>query len=147
MDLVKQLDQDMIEAMKTREKERLTIIREMKSNMKLANIDQKREINDELMIEVVSKGIKTRRESIKEFEKGGRSDLIEKTQFEISVLEKYLPVQLTKEELVSIIDKVFEEVKPSAMSDMGKVMGRVTPLVKGKADMGMVSKIVKEKLN
>lgn len=147
MDLVKQLDQDMIEAMKTREKERLTIIREIKSNMKLANIDQKREINDELMIEVVSKGIKTRRESIKEFEKGGRSDLIEKTQFEISVLEKYLPVQLTEEELVSIIDKVFEEVKPSAMSDMGKVMGCVTPLVKGKADMGMVSKIVKEKLN
>lgn len=147
MDLVKQLDQDMIEAMKNKEKERLTIIREIKSSMKLANIDQKREINDELMIEVVSKGIKTRRESIKEFEKGNREDLIEKTNFEIEVLEKYLPEQLSEEEIREIIDKVFEEVKPSAMSDMGKVMGRLTPLVKGKADMGMVSKIVKEKLN
>jgi len=147
MDLVKKLDQDMIEAMKAKEKERLTVIREIKGNMKLANIDQKREINDELMIEIVSKAIKTRRESIKEFEKGNREDLIEKTNFEIQVLEKYLPVQLTEEELVSIIDKVFEEVKPNAMSDMGKVMGRITPLVKGKADMGLVSKIVKEKLN
>ena len=147
MDLVKQLDQDMIDAMKMHEKERLTIIREIKANMKLANIDQKRDINDELMIEVVSKGIKIRRESIKEFEKGGRSDLIEKTNFEIELLEKYLPEQLSLEEVVAIIDKVFEEVKPTAMSDMGKVMGCVTPLVKGKADMGMISKIVREKLS
>lgn len=146
MDFVKQLEQDLITAMKNKEKERLTVIREIKANMKLANIDQKKEINDELMIEVVSKAIKTRKESIKEFEKGNRQDLIEKTSFEIEVLEKYLPEQLSIEEIISIIEKVFEEVCPASISDMGKVMGKVTPLVKGKADMGEVSKIIKEKL-
>lgn len=146
MDLVKQLEQDLITAMKNKEKERLTVIREVKSNMKLANIDQKKEINDELMIEVVSKAIKTRKESIKEFEKGNRQDLIDKTAFEIEVLEKYLPEQLSLEEIIVIIEKVFDEVCPTSISDMGKIMGKVTPLVKGKADMAEVSKIIKEKL-
>lgn len=147
MNLVEQLEKDLIEAMKNKEKERLTVVREVKSNMKLAQIDQKKEINDELLIDVVSKAIKSRKESIVDFEKGNREDLIEKTKFEISVLEKYLPEQLSEEELQKIIDEVFEEVKPTSMRDMGKVMGKVTPLVKGKADMGLVSSIIKSKLN
>lgn len=147
MDLVKQLDQDMITAMKNKEKERLTVIREVKSAMKLANIDQKKEINDELVVDVVSKAIKTRKESIKDFEKGSRQDLIDKTNFEISVLEAYLPEQLSEEELHQIIEKVFEEVRPTSMKDMGNVMSKLTPLVKGKADMGLVSKLVQAHLN
>lgn len=147
MNLVEQLDKDMIEAMKAHEKERLTVIREVKAGLKQANIDLKKEINDELVIEIVSRGIKTRKESIKEFEKGNRNDLIEKTQFEIDILNKYLPEQLTEEEINEIINKVFEEVQPSSAKDMGKVMGAVTPLVKGKADMGLVSSIIRNKLN
>lgn len=147
MNLVEQLDKDMIEAMKNHEKERLTVIREVKAGMKQANIDQKKEINDELLIEVVSRGIKTRRESIKEFEKGNRNDLVEKTQNEIDVLSKYLPEQLSEEEIIKIIDEVFAEVKPESNKDMGKIMSVITPKVKGKADMGLVSTLIRNKLN
>lgn len=147
MEFVKRLDSDIITSMKEGQKLRLTVLREIKAGMKQANIDQKKEINDELLIEVVSKGVKTRRESIKEFEKGNRNDLIEKTKEEITVLEEYLPKQLEEDELRNIIDEVFVKVNPTSMKDMGKVMGMVTPLVKGKADMSLVSNIIKNKLN
>ena len=147
MEFVKKLDSDMITSMKEGKKLRLTVLREIKAGMKQANIDQKKEMNDELLIEVVSKGVKTRRESIKEFEKGNRSDLIDKTKEEITILEEYLPKQLEEEELRNIIDEVFNKVNPTSMKDMGKVMGMVTPLVKGKADMSLVSSIIKSKLN
>ena len=146
MDLVKKLDEEIISAMKEKNTVKLTTLRGVKAAMKQQNIDHKKEINDELLIDVVSKEIKTRNESIKEFEKGNRSDLVEKTQEEINILSTYLPQQLSDEELTEIIDKVFNEVNPSGMKDMGKVMGMVTPLVKGKADMGKVSSIIKEKL-
>lgn len=147
MDLVKELDKDIIEAMKEKDSVKLATLRGVKGNMKMQNIDHKKEINDELLIEVVSKEIKTRNESIKEFEKGSRQDLIDKTKAEIEILNKYLPEQLSKEEIEQIIDKVFAEVNPTGMKNMGKIMGAVTPLVKGKADMGMVSSLIREKLN
>ena len=146
MELVKKLDEEIIGAMKEKNTLKLNTLRGVKAAMKQANIDHKKEINDELLIDVVSKEIKTRNESIKEFEKGNRDDLINKTKEEIEVLSTYLPEQLTEEELNEIIDKVFNEVNPTGMSDMGKVMGKVTPLVKGKADMGLVSSIIKSKL-
>lgn len=147
MDLVKELDKDIIEAMKAKDSVRLTTLRGVKGTMKLQSIDHKKEINDELLIDVVSKEIKTRNESIKEFEKGNRQDLIDKTQEKIEILNKYLPEQLTEEEIIEIIDKVFAEVNPTSIKEMGKVMGAVTPLVKGKADMGVVSSLIKAKLN
>ena len=147
MDLVKELDQDIIQAMKDKDSVKLATLRAVKGAMKMQNIDHKKEINDELLIEVVSKEIKTRNESIKEFEKGSRDDLIAKTQGEIEILSKYLPEQLSQEEIIEIIDKVFVEINPSGMKDMGKVMGTVTPLVKGKADIGLVSSLIREKLN
>ena len=146
MELVKKLDEEIIGAMKEKNTLKLNTLRGVKAAMKQANIDHKKEINDELLIDVVSKEIKTRNESIKEFEKGNRDDLITKTKEEIEVLSTYLPEQLSEEELNEIIDKVFNEVNPTGMSDMGKVMGKVTPLVKGKADMGLVSSIIKSKL-
>lgn len=147
MKLIKQLDSDIVAAMKAQEKLKLTVLREIKAGMKQAQIDMKKEINDELLIEVVSKGIKTRKESIKEFEKGGRNDLVEKTTQEIEVLSAYLPKQLEESEIIAIIDTVFEKVQPTTMKDMGRVIGEVTPLVKGKADMSFVSKIIRDKLN
>lgn len=146
MTLVEQLDKDIIEAMRAKEKDRLTVLRTVKGNMKLQNIDHKKEINDELLIEVVSKEIKTRNESIKEFEKGNRQDLIDKTQIEIDILKVYLPKQLTEEEIEEIVQSVFDEVKPESPKDMGKIMAAITPLVKGKADMSQVSLIIKTKL-
>ena len=147
MDFVKELDKDLIEAMKAKDSVTLTTLRAVKGAMKIQNIDHKKEINDELLIEVVSKEIKTRNESIKEFEKGNRQDLIEKTQTEIEVLNKYLPEQLSESEIIEIIEKVFADVNPTGIKDMGKVMGAVTPLVKGKVDMGVVSGLIREKLN
>ena len=145
MNLVETLDKEIIEAMKAKDSVRLATLRGVKGAMKLQSIDHKKEINDELLIDVVSKEIKTRNESIKEFEKGGRQDLIDKT--EIKILNKYLPEQLSEEEIVNIINQVFEEVNPSGIKDMGKVMGIVTPKVKGKADMSVVSALIRNKLN
>ena len=144
--MVEKLKQDMIEAMKAKDKERLTTIRMIKGELDKEHIDKKREINDDLLIEVVNRGIKQRKDSISEFEKGGRSDLIEKTQAEIDILQSYLPEQLSMEEVEAIIDEAFEVVKPEGARDMGKVMKEVTPKLKGRADMKQVSEIIKSKL-
>ena len=144
--MVEKLKQDMIEAMKNKEKERLTVIRMVKAAMDQEHIDRKKEINDELLIDVVNKQIKMRKDSISEFEKGGRSDLIEATQKEVDILMNYLPEQLSVEEVNDIISAIFDEIKPVGQKDMGKVMKEATSQLKGKADMKEVSNIIKEKL-
>ena len=144
--MVEKLKQDMIEAMKNKEKERLTVIRMVKAAMDQEHIDRKKEINDELLIDVVNKQIKMRKDSISEFEKGGRSDLIEATQKEVDILMNYLPEQLSVEEVNDIISAIFDEIKPEGQKDMGKVMKEATSQLKGKADMKEVSNIIKEKL-
>ena len=144
--MVEKLKQDMIDAMKNKEKERLTVIRMVKAAMDQEHIDRKKEINDELLIDVVNKQIKMRKDSITEFEKGGRSDLIEKTQSEIDILMSYLPEQLSVEEVASVIDEIFAMIKPEGQRDMGKVMKEATAQLKGKTDMKEVSNIIKEKL-
>lgn len=144
--MVEQLEKDMIEAMKNHEKERLTVIRTVKAGLKQEQIDHKKEINDDLLIEVVSRQIKMRKESIAEFEKGNRQDLIDQTQAEIDILMKYLPEQLSEEEVLKVIDEIFEEVKPESKKDMGRVMKEANARLKGKADMKTVSSIIQERL-
>lgn len=144
--MVEKLQKDMIEAMKNHEKERLTVIRMVKAAMAQERIDHKKEENDELLIDVVNKQIKMRRDSISEFEKGGRQDLIDKTQAEIDVLMNYLPEQLSREEVLKVIDEIFAEVNPEGPKDMGKVMGPAQAKLKGRADMKEVSSIIREKL-
>ena len=144
--MVEKLDKDMIEAMKNKEKERLTVIRMVKASLKQEQIDHKKEINDDLLIDVVNKQIKMRKDSITEFEKGNRQDLIDQTQKEIDILLAYLPEQLSKEEVLKVIDELFEELKPNGQKDMGKVMKEAQAKLKGKADMKEVSTIIREKL-
>ena len=144
--MVEQLEKDMIEAMKNKEKERLTVIRMVKASLKQEQIDHKKEINDDLLIDVVNKQIKMRKDSIAEFEKGSRQDLIDQTQSEIDILMKYLPEQLSEEEVVKIIDEIFETVKPESQKDMGKVMKEAQAKLKGKADMKEVSTMIRERL-
>jgi uncharacterized protein YqeY len=144
--MVEKLEKDMIESMKSGAKDRLTVIRMVKAALKQEQIDHKKEINDELLIDVVNKQIKMRKDSITEFEKGNRTDLIEKTQAEIDVLMEYLPEQLSHEEVVKIIEEIFAEVKPEGPKDMGKVMGPAQAKLKGKADMKEVSTLIREKL-
>lgn len=137
---------DIVAAMKEKDTLKLQTLRGIKGDADMEHINKKVEINDELMINVLSRGIKTRKESISEFEKGGRDDLITKTQEEIELLQGYLPQQLSSDELNKIIDEVFKKVNPSSEKEMGLIMKELTPLVKGKADMKEVSNLIKEKL-
>ena len=138
---------DLVSAMKNKDKETLTVLRMVKGAIQLEEINKKQELNDEDVIAVLSKQIKTRKESIVEFEKAGRTDLIEQTSKEIEILNKYMPEQLSEEEVIKVIDAAFNELKPEKPSDMGKLMGFLTPKLKGKADMSFVSKTIKEKLS
>ena len=144
--MVEKLNRDMIEAMKEKDKDRLTVIRMVKAALKQEEIDHKKEINDDLLIDVVNKQIKMRKDSIAEFEKGNRQDLVDKTNDEIKVLMEYLPEQLSHEEVLKIIDEIFSEVNPTGPKDMGKVMGPAQAKLKGRADMKEVSAIIREKL-
>ena len=138
---------DLKTAMKNQDKDTLKVIRMVKGSMQLQEINLKRELNDDEVIAVISKEIKTRRDSIKEFERGNRQDLVDETNKEIEILEAYLPEQLSEEEINNIIDDAFGKLNPTGMQDMGKIMGMISPLVKGKADLGSVSSKIREKLS
>ncbi len=138
---------DIVSAMKEKDTLKLQTLRGVKGEVDLAHIDKKVEINDELVTDVLSHQIKTRKESIVEFEKGNREDLVNKTNDEINLLLSYLPEQLTEDELVKLIDEVIAKVNPTSPKDMGLVMKEVNPLVKGKADMKVVSTMIKDKLS
>ena len=142
-----QILEDLKQAMKAQDKLKLAVIRMVKGAMQMEELNKKRELNDDEVIAVISKQIKTRKESIVEFEKANRNDLIEQTTKEIEILNEYMPEQMSEEELNKIIDEVFASVNPTSSSDMGKIMREITPLVKGKADMSLVSKLIKDKLN
>ncbi len=144
--MIEKLEKDMITAMKEKDKDKLTVIRMVKAALKQEEIDHKKEINDELLIDVVNKQIKMRKDSLVEFEKGARQDLIDKTQAEIDILMKYLPEQLSAEEVLKVIEDIFSEIKPEGQKDMGKVMGLAQAKLKGKADMKEVSTMIREKL-
>ena len=138
---------DIVRAMKSSEKKLLSVLRMVKGAIELEEIKLKRELNDDEVIQIISKQIKSRKESIEFFEKGNREDLITATKSEIEILEKYLPEQMSMDEINNIIDEAFLTIKPTGVSDMGKIMAVIAPLVKGKADLGMINKIIKEKLN
>ena len=146
MTLSERINNDLKEAMKSKDSFRLSVIRMVKGAMQLAKPNPREELTDDDVITVISKQIKMRNDSIKEFEAAGRSDLVEQNKKEIEILNTYMPKQLSEEELTEIIDKVFEEVKPTSEKDMGLIMKNISPLVKGKADMSLVNKLVKERL-
>lgn len=146
MTLSERINNDLKEAMKSKDNFRLSVIRMVKGAMQLAKPNPREELTDDDVITVISKQIKMRNDSIKEFEAAGRSDLVEQNKKEIEILNTYMPKQLSEEELTEIIDKVFEEVKPTSQKDMGLIMKNISPLVKGKADMSLVNKLVKERL-
>lgn len=146
MTLSERINNDLKEAMKSKDSFRLSVIRMVKGAMQLAKPNPREELTDDDVITVISKQIKMRNDSIKEFEAAGRSDLVEQNNKEIEILNTYMPKQLSEEELTEIIDKVFEEVKPTSQKDMGLIMKNISPLVKGKADMSLVNKLVKERL-
>lgn len=138
--------EDLKNAMKNQDKETLSTIRLLKGALQLEEINKKSELTDDEIIGIVSKQIKTRKESIVEFEKAGRTDLADKTKAEVVILEKYLPEQLDISEVNKIIDEAFNKINPTSMKDMKDIMAYVNPLLKGKIDMGYVSKTIKDRL-
>ena len=146
MTLSERINNDLKEAMKNKDSFRLGVIRMVKGAMQLEKPNPKEELTDDDVIKVISKQIKMRKEAIREFEVAGREDLVLQNKKEIDVLNTYMPEQLSMEELNEIIDKVFEEVKPISVKDMGTIMKTLSPLVKGKADMSLVNQIIKERL-
>ena len=146
--LYETISNDMKEAMKSHDKDTLSTLRLLKSAVDAYIINNKMErgtASDEVVIDVVSKQVKTHKESIEEFKKGNRQDLVDNLEREIALLSKYLPKQLTSEEIEAEINKAFDKVKPTSMKDMGNIMKELASL-KGKADMKLVNSIVKEKL-
>lgn len=144
--LADKINNDLKEAMKNKDSFRLGVIRMIKGAMQLAKPNPREELTDDEVISVISKQIKMRKDSIAQFEAAGREDLVHQNEQEIEILSSYMPEELTIEELNQIIDKVFDEVKPTSQKDIGIIMKSISPLVKGKADMSLVNKLIKERL-
>ena len=147
MSLKDQLTDDMKSAMKAHEKLKLSVIRMVRGAVRQAEIDGKNELGDDDVIAVIRKEVKSRRESIEEFKKGNRDDLVKQTEEEISYLLKYLPEQLSEDKVKELVADAVAKTGASTPKDMGKVMGMLMPQVKGRADGKMVNQLVREALN
>jgi len=146
MTLKHQIQDDMKTAMKAGDKDRLKVVRLMLAAIKQIEVDERIELDDAAVLSVINKMVKQRRDSITQFHDGGRDDLAEIELNEISVLEKYLPEQLSDAEVEVLIDKAIGDSGAASIRDMGKVMGLVKAKAQGRADMGQVGAKVKARL-
>ncbi|MCL4128874.1 UNVERIFIED_CONTAM: hypothetical protein GTU68_039669 [Idotea baltica] len=133
--------------MKAGDKPRLATLRLMSAAIKQIEVDQRIELDEPGTISVLDKMLKQRRESIAQYEKANREDLIAVEQSEITLIQEYMPAALSTDEIASVIDEAISSSGASSIKDMGKVMGVVKPLLQGKADMSAVSQIIKQRLN
>lgn len=138
---------DMKSAMRARESARLSAIRLLLSAMKQREVDERIELSDADVMGIIEKMIKQRRESILQYEKGGRADLVDAEKFEVDVLAAYLPQQIGEADVAAAVDAALAETGAKAMPDMGKVMAVLKPRLAGRADMGKVSALVKSRLS
>ena len=140
------IQEDMKAAMKGGDKSRLAVIRLIMAAIKQREVDERIELNDEQVLAVLDKMVKQRRDSIRQYSDAGRDDLAGAEQAEIEVIQEYLPEALSDEEIAAIVEQAIADTGAASMKDMGKVMGKVKPQVQGRADMGAVSALVKQKL-
>ena len=145
MPLKAQLERDMKEALRGGDRIRLSTIRMIRSHIRNAEIDKRKEFSDEDVYGVLSTAIRSHEESLEYYRKAERNDLVEKEEAELEIIRSYLPPPLTEEELERIIGEVIKEVSAQGMKDMGKVMSKVMPLVKGKADGSSVNRMVQQR--
>ena len=146
MTLRDRLEDDIREAMRQRSQARLDALRFLKFAVQAVEKERGQALDDQSMVEVVAKQVNDRRESIRAFEQGSRNDLVAKEAADLSVLEEYLPPQLTEEEIVELVSGVINEVGAAGPRDKGKVMGKLMPQVRGKADGAEVNRLVTELL-
>lgn len=148
MALLDQLNADMKEAMKAKDKDRLSVIRMLKASLQNEAIHLGvKDLNEEQELTVLSREVKQRRDSLKEFTEAAREDLAAKIEQELTYVNAYLPAQLTEEELKQIISETAKMINAEKPSDMGKLMGAVVPKTKGRTDGALVSKLVKAYLS
>lgn len=146
MNLETRILQDLKDAMKNQNQVKKDTLRAIKGAVQLEIINKKKESSDELYLEVIGKQIKMRKDSIEEFKKAGREDLQKSYELEIEILNEYMPKQLTKEELINIVEEVISIVKPESPKDFGKIMKEITPKVKNRCDMKELNELIKNKL-
>ena len=146
MSLKARITEDMKAAMRSGEKDRLGLIRMLQAAIKQREVDERIELDDTQVLSVIDKMIKQRRDSVTQFEAGGRADLVAKESAEIDWLSEYLPAQLSDAELDALVQEAIATTGASSMKDMGKVMGYVKPKAQGRADMGALSARIKAAL-
>ncbi|NOR42663.1 MAG: GatB/YqeY domain-containing protein [Gammaproteobacteria bacterium] len=145
-ELQKQIQGSVISAMKSGEKERLAIIRLITSAMKQIEVDERIELDDARVIAILDKMVKQRRESIAQFKTAERDDLVKQENYEIGIIQEFLPEALSEEEVDDIVNQAIDKTGASSIKDMGKVMGIVKPQIIGRADMGEISGRIKSLL-
>ena len=146
MSLKAQISEDMKNAMRAKDSARLGTIRLLQAAIKQREVDERIELDDAAVIAVIEKMLKQRRDSIAAYESANRNDLADVEKFEVSVLQTYLPQQLTEEEIKAVLEKVVTETGANGIKDMSKVMAAIKPLVAGRADMGKISGLIKARL-
>ena len=147
MTLAERLNEDLKLAMKSQDKFKLSVLRMVRAAIKNQEIERKRELDDSEVIDVLSREIKQRRDSLQDFEKAGRTDLAEQATAEIEIISAYLPKPLTDEEVTALVQQTIQETGASSKADMGKVMAALMPKVKGRADGKLVNQIVSQHLS
>jgi uncharacterized protein YqeY len=147
MSLKNQITEDMKSAMKAGDKDRLKVVRLIMAAIKQVEVDTRNELDDAGVLGVLEKMVKQRRDSVEQFEKGGREDLAAIERAEIEVIQAYLPEQLSADEIAALVDEVIAATGAESIRDMGKVMGQIKAKAAGRADMGAVGATVKERLN
>jgi len=146
MSLKEKIIADMQDAMRSKESEKLNAIRLLQSSIKQKEVDDRVDVDDESILSIIEKMLKQRRDSIEAFKKANRNDLVNKEEFEVKILQKYMPEPLSAEEVEKEIDEAIKSTDAKSMKDMGSVMGLVKAKVSGRANMAEVSKKIKEKL-
>jgi len=146
MTLREKINEDMKTAMKAREADKLAAIRLLQAALKQKEVDERVELTDDLVLGIIDKMLKQRKDSIEQYKAGNRPDLVAKEEFEVGVISAYLPAQLSDAELAAILDGVIAETGATGAKDMGKVMNALRPKVAGRADMGKLSGVVKARL-
>lgn len=149
MSIKDKLLEDMKQAMKDKEagKLRLSVIRMVRAGIKNVEIDKRKELSEEEVLDVLAKEVKMRRDSIEEFNKGNRPDLVKTIEQEIDILMQYLPEQLSEQEIRVLVAEAVQQTQAACAKDMGKVMAVLMPKVKGRADGKLVNNVVREFLN
>ena len=147
MSLKEKINEDMKSAMRSKDVALLGTIRLIQAAIKQKEVDERILVDDSSVISIIEKMLKQRNDSIEAFEKANRTDLVEKEEFEVSVLKNYMPEQMNAEEVEKIIQEVIKRIGASSMKEMGPVMAQAKEILSGKANMAEVSKIIKAKLS